>query len=179
MPTNSTGYVNAIENELEIEAGDEAALTEKGLIKIIGEEIDQAYLDKLTSISVNPDLAKETEVKVIFTPLHGTANKSVRRGLKALGYEHVTVVPEQELPDPDFSTVSSPNPEEHAAFEYAIRLGEENGADILIGTDPDADRLGVAVKGSRRPLRSADRKSNRRAAPALSAVAKTAERHAA
>lgn len=77
-----TGYVNAIENELEIEAGDEAALTEKGLIKIIGEEIDQAYLDKLTSISVNPDLAKETEVKVIFTPLHGTANKSVRRGLK-------------------------------------------------------------------------------------------------
>ncbi|TWM68615.1 phospho-sugar mutase [Bacillus licheniformis] len=141
-----TGYCNAIENELEIEAGDEAALTEKGLIKIIGEEIDQAYLDKLTSISVNPDLAKETEVKVIFTPLHGTANKSVRRGLKALGYEHVTVVPEQELPDPDFSTVSSPNPEEHAAFEYAIRLGEENGADILIGTDPDADRLGVAVK---------------------------------
>ncbi|MPQ25424.1 phospho-sugar mutase [Bacillus paralicheniformis] len=140
------GYVNAIENELEIEAGDEAALTEKGLIKIIGEEIDQAYLDKLTSISVNPDLAKETEVKVIFTPLHGTANKSVRSGLKALGYEHVTVVPEQELPDPDFSTVSSPNPEEHAAFEYAIRLGEEKGADILIGTDPDADRLGVAVK---------------------------------
>lgn len=140
------GYVNAIENELEIEAGDEAVLTEKGLIKMIGEDIDQAYLDKLTSISVNPDLAKETEVKVIFTPLHGTANKSVRRGLKALGYEHVTVVPEQELPDPDFSTVSSPNPEEHAAFEYAIRLGEEKGADILIGTDPDADRLGVAVK---------------------------------
>ncbi|UIN47116.1 phospho-sugar mutase [Bacillus licheniformis] len=140
------GYVNAIENELEIEAGDEAALTEKGLIKMIGEDIDQAYLDKLTSISVNPDLAKETEVKVIFTPLHGTANKSVRRGLKALGYEHVTVVPEQELPDPDFSTVSSPNPEEHAAFEYAIRHGEEKGADILIGTDPDADRLGVAVK---------------------------------
>ena len=140
------GYVNAIENELEIEAGDEAALTEKGLIKMIGEDIDQAYLDKLTSISVNPDLAKETEIKVIFTPLHGTANKSVRRGLKALGYEHVTVVPEQELPDPDFSTVSSPNPEEHAAFEYAIRLGEEKGADILIGTDPDADRLGVAVK---------------------------------
>ncbi|MCY8001914.1 phospho-sugar mutase [Bacillus haynesii] len=139
-------FVNAIENELEIEAGDEAALTEKGLIKMIGEDIDQAYLDKLTSISVNPYLAKETEVKVIFTPLHGTANKSVRRGLKALGYEHVTVVPEQELPDPDFSTVSSPNPEEHAAFEYAIRLGEEKGADILIGTDPDADRLGVAVK---------------------------------
>ncbi|MFT0802540.1 phospho-sugar mutase [Bacillus swezeyi] len=140
------GHVNAIENELDIPAGDEDALKEKGLIKVIGEDIDQAYLDKLTSISVNPDLSQETEVKVIFTPLHGTANKSVRRGLKALGYEHVTVVPEQELPDPDFSTVSSPNPEEHAAFEYAIKLGEEKEADILIGTDPDADRLGVAVK---------------------------------
>ncbi|WP_307893737.1 phospho-sugar mutase [Bacillus swezeyi] len=140
------GHVNAIENELDIPAGDEDALKEKGLIKVIGEDIDQAYLDKLTSISVNPDLSQKTEVKVIFTPLHGTANKSVRRGLKALGYEHVTVVPEQELPDPDFSTVSSPNPEEHAAFEYAIKLGEEKEADILIGTDPDADRLGVAVK---------------------------------
>ncbi|MCY8271525.1 phospho-sugar mutase [Bacillus sonorensis] len=138
--------VNEIENELEIPAGDENALKEKGLINIIGEDIDQAYLDKLTSISVNPGLAKETDVKVIFTPLHGTANKSVRRGLKALGYEHVTVVPEQELPDPDFSTVTSPNPEEHAAFEYAIKLGEKEEADILIGTDPDADRLGVAVK---------------------------------
>ncbi|MEC1589795.1 phospho-sugar mutase [Bacillus sonorensis] len=138
--------VNAIENELEIPAGDENALKEKGLINIIGEDIDQVYLDKLTSISVNPGLAKETDVKVIFTPLHGTANKSVRRGLKALGYEHVTVVPEQELPDPDFSTVTSPNPEEHAAFEYAIKLGEKEEADILIGTDPDADRLGVAVK---------------------------------
>ncbi|MED1738441.1 phospho-sugar mutase [Bacillus swezeyi] len=140
------GHVNAIENELDIPAGDEDALKEKGMIKVIGEDIDQAYLDKLTSISVNPDLSQKTEVKVIFTPLHGTANKSVRRGLKALGYEHVTVVPEQELPDPDFSTVSSPNPEEHAAFEYAIKLGEEKEADILIGTDPDADRLGVAVK---------------------------------
>lgn len=140
------GQVNAIENELEIPEGNEKALKEKGLINIIGEDVDQAYLDKLTSISVNPDLAKETDVKVIFTPLHGTANKSVRRGLKALGYEHVTVVPEQELPDPDFSTVSSPNPEEHAAFEYAIKLGEKEEADILIGTDPDADRLGVAVK---------------------------------
>ncbi|MFN2746837.1 phospho-sugar mutase [Bacillus sp. z60-18] len=140
------GHVNAIENELEITEGDQDALTEKGLINIIGEDIDQAYLEKLTTISVNPDLSKETDVKVIFTPLHGTANKFVRRGLKALGYEQVTVVPEQELPDPDFSTVSSPNPEEHAAFEYAIKLGEEKGADILIGTDPDADRLGVAVK---------------------------------
>ncbi|WP_286058820.1 phospho-sugar mutase [Bacillus mojavensis] len=138
--------VNAIENELTITVDDEEALKEKGLIKIIGEEIDKVYTEKLTSISVHPELSGEVDVKVVFTPLHGTANKPVRRGLEALGYQNVTVVKEQERPDPDFSTVTSPNPEEHAAFEYAIKLGEEQNADILIATDPDADRLGIAVK---------------------------------
>ncbi|TYS22889.1 phosphoglucomutase [Bacillus subtilis] len=138
--------VNAIENELTITVDDEKALKEKGLIKIIGEDIDKVYTEKLTSISVHPELSGEVEVNVVFTPLHGTANKPVRRGLEALGYKNVTVVKEQELPDSDFSTVSSPNPEEHAAFEYAIKLGEEQNADILIATDPDADRLGIAVK---------------------------------
>ncbi|ARV44918.1 phosphoglucomutase [Bacillus inaquosorum] len=138
--------VNAIENELTITVDDEKALKEKGLIKIIGEDIDKVYTEKLTSISVHPELSGEVEVSVVFTPLHGTANKPVRRGLEALGYKNVTVVKEQELPDSDFSTVSSPNPEEHAAFEYAIKLGEEQNADILIATDPDADRLGIAVK---------------------------------
>ncbi|KAF1680392.1 MULTISPECIES: phosphoglucomutase [Bacillus] len=138
--------VNAIENELTITVDDEKALKEKGLIKIIGEDIDKVYTEKLTSISVHPELSKEVDVNVVFTPLHGTANKPVRRGLEALGYKKVTVVKEQELPDPDFSTVTSPNPEEHAAFEYAIKLGEEQNADILIATDPDADRLGIAVK---------------------------------
>jgi phosphoglucomutase len=138
--------VNAIENELTIIVDDEEALKEKGLIKIIGEEIDKVYTEKLTSISVHPELSGEVDVKVVFTPLHGTANKPVRRGLEALGYQNVTVVKEQERPDPDFSTVTSPNPEEHAAFEYAIKLGEEQNADILIATDPDADRLGIAVK---------------------------------
>ncbi|AUZ37863.1 phosphoglucomutase [Bacillus sp. MBGLi79] len=138
--------VNAIENELTITVDEENALKEKGLIKIIGEDIDKVYTEKLTSISVHPELSKEVDVKVVFTPLHGTANKPVRRGLEALGYKNVTVVKEQELPDPNFSTVASPNPEEHAAFEYAIKLGEEQHADILIATDPDADRLGIAVK---------------------------------
>ncbi|AZB42018.1 phospho-sugar mutase [Bacillus sp. FJAT-42376] len=138
--------VNELEDELSIEVKDESSLKEAGLIKIIGEEIDVKYTEKLTSISVNPDLSKEVDVKVVFTPLHGTANKPVRRGLAALGYENVTIVKEQELPDPDFSTVKSPNPEEHAAFELAIRDGEAAGADILIATDPDADRLGIAVK---------------------------------
>ncbi|KFF57300.1 phosphoglucomutase [Bacillus subtilis] len=138
--------VNAIENELTITVDEENALKEKGLIKIIGEDIDKVYTEKLTSISVHPELSKEVDVKVVFTPLHGTANKPVRSGLEALGYKNVTVVKEQELPDPNFSTVTSPNPEEHAAFEYAIKLGEEQHADILIATDPDADRLGIAVK---------------------------------
>ncbi|AOU00371.1 phospho-sugar mutase [Bacillus velezensis] len=140
--------VNAIENELTIQVEDEQTLKEKGLIKIIGEEIDKPYTEKLTSISVHPELSDEVDVSVVFTPLHGTANKPVRRGLEALGYKNVTVVKEQELPDPDFSTVKSPNPEEHAAFEYAIKLGEEQNADILVATDPDADRLGIAVKNS-------------------------------
>ncbi|WP_276729739.1 phosphoglucomutase [Bacillus sp. (in: firmicutes)] len=138
--------VNAIENELTITVDDEKALKEKGLIKIIGENIDKVYTEKLASISVHPELSKEVDVSVVFTPLHGTANKPVRRGLEALGYKNVTVVKEQELPDSDFSTVTSPNPEEHAAFEYAIKYGEEQNADILIATDPDADRLGIAVK---------------------------------
>lgn len=137
--------VNAIHNELELEVGSEAELKASGLIKMIGTEIDNAYTEKLKTISINPTLS-QAGVKVVFTPLHGTANKPVRNGLKAFGYENVTVVKEQELPDPNFSTVKSPNPEEHAAFELAIKEGKKIDADILIGTDPDADRLGVAVK---------------------------------
>ncbi|WP_226529712.1 phospho-sugar mutase [Metabacillus niabensis] len=141
-------YVNQVEDELEIEVKDESELKSQGLINMIGEEIDQAYTEKLTTISVNPSLSQEVDLKVVFTPLHGTANKPVRRGLEALGYKNVTVVKEQELPDPNFSTVKSPNPEEHDAFTLAIRDGKENDADVLIGTDPDADRLGVAVKNN-------------------------------
>ncbi|MBM6617055.1 phospho-sugar mutase [Bacillus suaedaesalsae] len=142
--------VNKVENELEISVQSEQTLKQQGLIKMIGEEIDQAYTEKLTTISVNPELADEVgdDVKIVFTPLHGTANKPVRGGLEALGYRNIMIVEEQELPDPNFSTVKSPNPEEHAAFELAIKKGNENDADMLIATDPDADRLGIAVKGS-------------------------------
>ncbi|CAG9621772.1 phospho-sugar mutase [Sutcliffiella rhizosphaerae] len=140
--------VNEIENELEIHVRSEKELKEQGLIKIIGEEVDKEYLNHLTTISVHPELGKDMgdDVKVIFTPLHGTANLPVREGLQQLGYNQVYVVEEQEMPDPNFSTVASPNPEEHAAFELAIRDGKKIDADILIATDPDADRLGVAVK---------------------------------
>jgi len=139
-------YVNEIENELAIAVEDEATLKANGLIRIIGETIDQAYIEKIKTISLNPQLSQEVDVKIVFTPLHGTANKPVRRALEALGYKNVVVVKEQELPDPNFSTVKSPNPEEHAAFEQAIRVGKEIDADLLIATDPDADRLGIAVK---------------------------------
>lgn len=138
--------VDEIENELLIEVDTEENLRSLGLINTIGDEIDQAYIEMLKTISENPSISKETEVKIVFTPLHGTANKPVRQALTALGYTDVTVVKEQELPDPEFSTVKSPNPEEHAAFELAIRDGKKVGADLLIATDPDADRLGIAVR---------------------------------
>ena len=139
-------FVNAAGNELEIEVKDEESLKEQGLIEIIGEEVDAAYNQQLLTVPEQPQLAEEIDVSVVFTPLHGTSNKSVRRALKDLGYQNVHIVQEQELPDPDFSTVKSPNPEEPAAFELAIDLGNKVGADVLIATDPDADRLGLAVK---------------------------------
>ena len=139
-------YVNEVENELAIDVEEETVLKKKGLIRMIGEEVDRAYIEKLKTISLNPQLSQEVDVKVVFTPLHGTANQPVRRALEALGYKQVVVVKEQELPDPNFSTVKSPNPEEHAAFERAIQVGKEIDADLLIATDPDADRLGIAVK---------------------------------
>jgi phosphoglucomutase len=88
------------------------------------------------------------DFKIVYSPLHGTVNKPVRAGLEAFGFENVTVVKEQEKPDADFSTVKSPNPEEHAAFALAIQYGEQIDSDILMATDPDADCLGVAVKNS-------------------------------
>lgn len=138
--------VNEIENELLIAVEDQQSLMKKGFIKMIGHEVDQAYNEKLMTISENRNMADEIDVKVVFTPLHGTGNIPVRNGLTALKYQHVTVVKEQELPDPEFSTVKSPNPEEHAAFTLAIQEGNKIGADLLIATDPDADRLGLAVK---------------------------------
>nr|WP_095532671.1 phospho-sugar mutase [Domibacillus epiphyticus] len=138
--------VYAAGDELLIKVEDESVLKEKGLIKMIGGDIDKAYVDKLVTISEWPEAARDTDIHVVFSPLHGTGNKPVRQALEALGYKNVTVVAEQEQPDANFSTVKSPNPEEKAAFELAIRDGQKVDADILIATDPDADRLGVAVK---------------------------------
>ncbi|MCX2828124.1 phospho-sugar mutase [Bacillus pseudomycoides] len=141
-------YVNEVEDELTVEVADVEQLKADGLLHIIGQEVDDAYLEQLKTVIINKEMVQEVgkNLKIVFTPLHGTSNIPARRGLEAVGFTDVTVVKEQELPDPNFSTVKSPNPEEHAAFELAIRDGEKVGADVLIATDPDADRLGVAVR---------------------------------
>ncbi|MGG3581697.1 phospho-sugar mutase [Priestia megaterium] len=143
-------HMNRVENELSISVKEEQELLAEGLLTYIGAEVDVAYTEALKTIQLNRKLVEEAgkELKIVFTPLHGSGNKPVREGLKAFGFTNVKVVKEQELPDPDFSTVQSPNPEEHAAFELAIQYGKEIDADLLMATDPDADRLGVAVKDS-------------------------------
>lgn len=141
-------FVNAVENELTVEVAEEKELLASGLLTYIGEEVDKAYIEQLKTLQLNPEIVVNVakDLKIVYSPLHGTGNKPVRDGLKAFGFENVTVVKEQELPDANFSTVSSPNPEEHVAFKLAFQYGEQINADILMATDPDADRLGVAVK---------------------------------
>ncbi|MCM3569374.1 phospho-sugar mutase [Neobacillus mesonae] len=145
-------YVNAVENELRVEVAEEQELLSNGLLTYIGKEIDLEYVKHLKSLQLNPGIVAKVakDLKIVYTPLHGTGNKSVQAGLKAFGFENISVVKEQELPDANFPTVKSPNPEEHAAFELAIQYGKRIAADILMATDPDADRLGVAVKNNDR-----------------------------
>lgn len=120
----------------------------RGLLEWIGHEIDQAYIRAVTAISQNPDVVKRVsgDFRIVYTPLHGAGNLSVRSALKAIGFEQVQVVAEQEQPDPQFSTVKSPNPEEKEAFTLAIAQAKAWNADIIIGTDPDCDRMGAVVK---------------------------------
>lgn len=141
-------YINRVENELTIPIMDKAELEAKELLIWLGDEVDNAYLEQLLLISrLDVDeLQREKDLGIVFTPLHGTSHHLVRQGLKQLHFSRVVVVEEQAMPDPEFSTVASPNPEEHQAFELAIKQGKKTHADILIGTDPDADRLGIAVK---------------------------------
>lgn len=119
-----------------------------GLLEIIGEEIDQPYLARVLKLALNPELdaKKGGELRIIYTPLHGAGNILVRRALAELGFSSVTVVPEQELPDPEFTTVPYPNPEIPATFELARQYGTQLQADLLLATDPDGDRLGVVVR---------------------------------
>lgn len=129
---------------------EEAAL-EAGLHKIIGGEIDDAYMAQLKAQSIHPEMIPEAakDMKIVYTPLHGTGNLPVRRVLKELGFEKVYVVKEQELPDGTFPTVAYPNPEDAKAWTLALKLAEEVDADIVLATDPDADRLGVYAKDAK------------------------------
>ncbi|WP_430790069.1 phospho-sugar mutase [Virgibacillus flavescens] len=141
-------YIEQTENELTVPVTELAELEEKDLLNWVGSEIDNAYLEQLKQISKlkKDTLHTDKALTIVFTPLHGTSHNLVLQGLKQLSFPDVHVVEEQAVPDPEFSTVESPNPEEHQAFEMAIKKGNKADADILIGTDPDADRLGVAVK---------------------------------
>ncbi|MEI5988748.1 phosphoglucomutase/phosphomannomutase [Enterococcus termitis] len=143
-----TKYVREVENPLKVDVLTDEQAKQNDLITIIGEEVDTAYLKEVKTVTINQELINEMgkELKLVYTPLHGTGKMLGEKALKQAGFEKFVLVPEQAIADPDFTTVKSPNPEEHSAFEYAIRLGEKEGADLLIATDPDADRLGAAVR---------------------------------
>ncbi|HVP10319.1 MAG TPA: phospho-sugar mutase [Phycisphaerae bacterium] len=120
----------------------------KGLIKIVGPEVDNAFLDLVQASCLNPEAcqAQGRNLKIVYTPLHGTGHRLVPEALKRRGFQHVLVVPQQAKPDGEFPTVKSPNPEEASALTMALDLARREGADLVIGTDPDADRMGIAVR---------------------------------
>lgn len=143
-----TKYIRQVKDLFDVTVADKDSLIENGTMKIIGDEVDQAYLAEVNKVTINRELVAEEgkSMKLIFTPLHGTGAMLGEKALKQAGFENFTMVPEQAMPDPDFSTVKKPNPEDPAAFDLAIKLGKEQGADLLVGVDPDADRLGAAVR---------------------------------
>ncbi|MFC2678830.1 MAG: phospho-sugar mutase, partial [Granulicatella sp.] len=142
-----TEYVRQVENPLAVDVVTKEELEQSALFEWIGEAVDAAYLEEIKSVSVNPSLLSDTQdLSVVYTPLHGTGLMLTKRALDQAGFTGLHVVSEQATPDGDFTTVKSPNPEEAGAFEYAIRLGEETKADVLLATDPDADRMGAAVR---------------------------------
>ncbi len=140
--------INKIEDITKVNIITKEEAISKGLLQIIGSEIDDAYIEMLKKLRINKDAASKVAdtFKIVYTPLHGAGNKPVRRILAESGFKHVLVVKEQELPDSQFSTVKSPNPEERSAFELAIKLASDNDVDLIIGTDPDSDRVGVVVR---------------------------------
>lgn len=142
-----TTYIRAIDNPFAVEVADVEAEKASGLIEVIGEAVDVEYLKEVKDVNINPALIEEfgKDMKIVYTPLHGTGEMLARRALAQAGFDSVQVVEAQATPDPDFSTVKSPNPESQAAFALAEELGRQVGADVLVATDPDADRVGVEV----------------------------------
>ena len=142
-----TTYIRAIDNPFAVEVADVETEKASGLIEVIGEAVDAEYLKEVKDVNINPALIEEfgKDMKIVYTPLHGTGEMLARRALAQAGFDSVQVVEAQATPDPDFSTVKSPNPESQAAFALAEELGRQVGADVLVATDPDADRVGVEV----------------------------------
>ena len=142
-----TTYIRGIENPFAVEVADVEAEKASGLIEVIGEAVDVEYLKEVKDVNINPALIEEfgKDMKIVYTPLHGTGEMLARRALAQAGFDSVQVVEAQATADPDFSTVKSPNPESQAAFALAEELGRQVGADVLVATDPDADRVGVEV----------------------------------
>ena len=142
-----TTYIRAIENPFAVEVADVETEKASGLIEVIGEAVDVEYLKEVKDVNINPALIEEfgKDMKIVYTPLHGTGEMLARRALAQAGFDSVQVVEAQATADPDFSTVKSPNPESQAAFALAEELGRQVGADVLVATDPDADRVGVEV----------------------------------
>lgn len=140
--------VHQVKDELAVKVMDKQVAMAKGLFVTLDDQIDIDYYDYVSSLSLQPELIKEmaNKIRIVFTPLHGTASIPVQKVLQKAGFTQVLIVQEQEDPDPNFSTVASPNPEEPAAFEMGITLAKKHNADIIIGTDPDADRMGLVVK---------------------------------
>ncbi len=140
--------VNGIGNFADVKIVSEDRAREEGLLQIIDAELDDKYIKTLKDLALNYEAVKEVadDFHIVYTPLHGTGNMPVQRILDELGFENVHVVKEQEEPDPDFSTVDYPNPEEPAVFDLGIKLAEEKNADLVMANDPDADRVGIAVK---------------------------------
>ena len=153
-PPHDTGImaeVKKVTDYAAVKTMDKAAAVAAGLYQVIGADIDDPYIEELTKLILHQDCIDKVagELKIVYSPLHGTGNIPVRRVLKELGFKNVYVVPEQELPDGDFPTVSYPNPEAAEAFELGLALGKKVDADLILATDPDADRLGVYVKDSK------------------------------
>ena len=145
------GEVNAVTDYHDVKTMDKEEAKKAGLYIVIGKEIDDAYMEELKKQIIHPEVIKEMadDIRIVYTPFHGTGNVPVRRILSELGFKNVYVVPEQELPDPKFTTLEYPNPEDPKAFALALKLAKEKDADIVLATDPDADRLGIYAKDTK------------------------------
>ncbi len=146
--TDIINEVAAVKEYSDAKTMDKDEAIKAGLYNVIGKEIDDKYMAELKKQIIHPEVIKEVadDIKIVYTPFHGTGNVPVRRILSELGFKNVYIVPEQELPDPDFTTLEYPNPEDPKAFELALKLAKEKDADIVLATDPDADRLGIYAK---------------------------------